>query len=138
MAEAFHRGTLHALGRRRIVIDRHRHRGRKTKTRQAFPAAGRGITTRTAIAQVSLCQAGAGLTRATPRCHRPRSQPETAGRGTGRPPGATTGPPACLSRSATKTQRCHTAHRMPPQTPIKLKSMALAAGIRLASTQTKE
>lgn len=56
MIRAFHRGTLHALGRRRIVIDRHRHRDRKTKARQAFPTAGRGITTRTAIAQVSLCQ----------------------------------------------------------------------------------
>ena len=56
MTRAFHRGTLHALGRRRIVIDRHRHRDRKTKARQAFPAAGRGITTRTAIAQVSLCR----------------------------------------------------------------------------------
>jgi hypothetical protein len=56
MTRAFHHGTLHALGRRRIVIDRHRHRDRKTKARQAFPAAGRGITTRTAIAQVSLCQ----------------------------------------------------------------------------------
>jgi len=31
------------------------HRDRKTKTRQAFPGAGRGITTRTAIAQVSVC-----------------------------------------------------------------------------------
>jgi len=55
MAEAFRHDTLRALGKRRIVIDRHRHRDRKTKARQAFPAAGRGITTRTAIAQVDLC-----------------------------------------------------------------------------------
>jgi len=55
MAAALHRETLRALGKRRIVIDRHRHRDRETKTRQAFPAAGRGITTRTATAQVAVC-----------------------------------------------------------------------------------
>ncbi len=55
MAEAFHHDTLRALGKRRIVIDRRRHRDRKTKARQAFPAAGRGITTRTAIARVDVC-----------------------------------------------------------------------------------
>ena len=54
MAGAFHSETLRALGKRRLVIDRHRHRDRKTKARQAFPGAGRGITTRTAIARVSL------------------------------------------------------------------------------------
>jgi hypothetical protein len=59
MTWAFHRDTLRALGKRRIVIDRHRHRDRKTKTRQAFPGAGRGITTRTAIAQVSVCRPAA-------------------------------------------------------------------------------
>jgi hypothetical protein len=56
MTRAIHHGTLRALGKRRIVIDRHRHRDRKTKARQAFPCAGRGITTRTAIARVSICQ----------------------------------------------------------------------------------
>jgi hypothetical protein len=55
MAEAFHHDTLRALGKRRIVIDRHRHRDRKTKARQAFPGAGRGITTRTAIARADVC-----------------------------------------------------------------------------------
>ena len=55
MAATFRRDILRALGKHRIVIDRHRHRERKTKTRQAFPAAGRAITTRTAIAQVSVC-----------------------------------------------------------------------------------
>ena len=52
---ALHRGTLHDLGKRRIVTGRDRHRDRKTKTRPAFPAAGRGVTTRTAAAQVSIC-----------------------------------------------------------------------------------
>jgi hypothetical protein len=56
MTGTFHRDTLRALGMRRIVIDRHRHRDRKTKARQAFPGAGRAITTRTAIAQVSICR----------------------------------------------------------------------------------
>jgi len=55
MTGTFHRDTLRILGKRRIVIDRGRHRDRETKTRQAFPGAGRGITTRTAIAQVSVC-----------------------------------------------------------------------------------
>ena len=59
ITRAFHRDTLRALGKRRIVIDRHRHRDRKTKTREAFPHAGRAITTRTAIAQVSICQPAA-------------------------------------------------------------------------------
>jgi hypothetical protein len=59
MTRAFHRDTLRALGKRRIVTGRHRHRDRKTKARQAFPAAGRGITTRTATAQVSVCQPAA-------------------------------------------------------------------------------
>jgi len=59
MTRAFHRDTLRALGMRRIVIDRHRHRDRKTKARQAFPAAGRSITTRTAIARVSICRPAA-------------------------------------------------------------------------------
>ena len=59
MTRAFHRDTLRALGKRRIVIDRHRHRDRKTKARQAFPAAGPGITTRTATARVSVCRPAA-------------------------------------------------------------------------------
>ena len=59
MAAAFHHDTLRTLGKRRIVIDRHRHRDRKTKTRQPFPAAGRGITTRTAAARVSVCRPAA-------------------------------------------------------------------------------
>jgi hypothetical protein len=56
---ALHHSTLHDLGKHRIVTGRHRHRDRKTKTRQPFPAAGRGITTRTAAAQVSVCRPAA-------------------------------------------------------------------------------
>ena len=52
---ALHRGTLHDLGKRRVITGRNRHRDRKTKTRPAFPAAGRGVATRTAAAQVSVC-----------------------------------------------------------------------------------
>jgi hypothetical protein len=42
-------------GRRRFTIDRDRHRARKTKARQAFPAAGREITTRKAAATITVC-----------------------------------------------------------------------------------
>jgi hypothetical protein len=49
------RETLRDLAKRRIVIDRDRHRDRKTKTRQPFPAAGRGITTRKAPATITVC-----------------------------------------------------------------------------------
>ena len=59
IAGALHRETVRALGKRRIVIDRHRHRDRKTKTCQAFPAAGRAITTRTVIAHVTVCMPAA-------------------------------------------------------------------------------
>ncbi len=59
MTGTFHHDTLRALGKRRIIIDRSRHRERKTKTRQAFPGAGRDITTRTAIAQVGICRPAA-------------------------------------------------------------------------------
>jgi len=59
MARAALGKTLHALGKRRIVIDRNRHRDRKTKTRQAFPGAGRDITTRTTTARVGLCMPAA-------------------------------------------------------------------------------
>jgi hypothetical protein len=54
MTAAYGRSTVHVLGKRRIVIDRHRHRDRKTKTCQAFPAARRATTTRTAIAHVAV------------------------------------------------------------------------------------
>ena len=47
--------VLHDLGRRRVTVDRDRHRDHKTKARQAFPAAGRGITTRKAPATITVC-----------------------------------------------------------------------------------
>ena len=53
---ARHTETLRDLGKRRIVIDRGRHRDRKTKTRQPFPAAGRGTHTRRAPARITICR----------------------------------------------------------------------------------
>lgn len=47
--------TLHDLSRRRVITDRNRHRDHKTKARQAFPAARRGTTTRTAPARITVC-----------------------------------------------------------------------------------
>jgi hypothetical protein len=47
--------ALRDLGKRRVSIDRNRHRDHKTKTRQPFPAAGRGTTTRTAPARITVC-----------------------------------------------------------------------------------
>ena len=47
--------TLRDLGRRRVTIDRDRHRDHKTKARQPFPAAGRGTATRKAPATITLC-----------------------------------------------------------------------------------
>jgi len=47
--------VLHDLGRHRVTIDRDRHRDHKTKARQAFPAAGRGTTTRKAPAKITVC-----------------------------------------------------------------------------------
>ena len=39
----------------RVTTDRHRHRDHKIKSRQPFPHAPRGITTRTAPAHVHVC-----------------------------------------------------------------------------------
>jgi hypothetical protein len=47
--------ALRDLGRRRLTIDRDRHRDHKTKARQAFPSAGRGTPTRTAPAKIIIC-----------------------------------------------------------------------------------
>jgi hypothetical protein len=44
------------LARRRVQVDRHRHRDRKTKARPGFPAGGPRLATRTAPAQISVCQ----------------------------------------------------------------------------------
>jgi hypothetical protein len=55
LTTAGHAAALCDLGRRRVSIGRDRHRDHKTKTRQPFPAAGRGITTRTAPARIAVC-----------------------------------------------------------------------------------
>lgn len=47
---------LAGLARRRVQVDRHRHRDRKTKARPGFPAGGPRLVTRTAPAQISICQ----------------------------------------------------------------------------------
>ena len=47
--------VLHELGRRWITTGRDRHRDHKTKAGQAFPAAGRSITTRKAPARITIC-----------------------------------------------------------------------------------
>ena len=48
--------ALAGLARRRIVIDRDRHRDRKTKARLSFPHAGPRLATRTAPVKISICQ----------------------------------------------------------------------------------
>jgi hypothetical protein len=55
LTTANHRNTLTALARRRVVVDRNRHRERKTKARLGFPTAGPRLETRTAPAQISTC-----------------------------------------------------------------------------------
>jgi hypothetical protein len=47
---------LAGLARRRVQVDRHRHRDRKTKARPGFPAGGPRLVTRTAPAEISVCQ----------------------------------------------------------------------------------
>ena len=47
---------LARLARRRVQVDRHRHRDRKTKARPGFPAGGPRLITRAAPAQISVCQ----------------------------------------------------------------------------------
>jgi hypothetical protein len=47
---------LTGLARRRVQVDRHRHRDRKTKARPGFPAGGPRLITRTAPAEISVCQ----------------------------------------------------------------------------------
>ncbi len=55
LAAAARDAVLHDLSRRRVVIDRDRHRDHKAKARQPFPAAGREITTRTAPPVITIC-----------------------------------------------------------------------------------
>jgi hypothetical protein len=47
---------LAGLARRRVQVDRCRHRDRKTKARPGFPPGGPRLITRTAPAQISVCQ----------------------------------------------------------------------------------
>ncbi len=47
---------LAGLARRRIQVDRCRHRDRKTKARPAFPPGGPRLATRTAPAEISICK----------------------------------------------------------------------------------
>ena len=52
---AAHQRALALIATARVTTDRHRHRDHKIKTRQAFPHAPRGITTRTAPAHLHIC-----------------------------------------------------------------------------------
>src|ERR1019366_4596136 len=85
-----------ALPRRRVQVDRDRHRDRKTKARPGFPAGGPRLPTQTAPARIAVCGPIAARTtrRADPRPRTPRHNPPPA-RGTDRLPGATAGLPAC-------------------------------------------
>jgi hypothetical protein len=56
LARASRDRALAGLARRRVVIDRDRHRERKTKARPCFPHAGPRLPTRTAPAQISICR----------------------------------------------------------------------------------
>ena len=47
---------LAGLARRRVQVGRHRHRDRKTKARPGFPSGGPRLVTRTAPAEISVCQ----------------------------------------------------------------------------------
>ncbi len=47
--------ALADLARRRVIVDRDRHRDRKTKARLGFPPAGPRLATRNAPAEISVC-----------------------------------------------------------------------------------
>jgi hypothetical protein len=47
--------ALTALARHRVIVDRHRHRDRKTKARLGFPTAGPRLPTHTTPATISIC-----------------------------------------------------------------------------------
>jgi hypothetical protein len=55
LAEAARGRILAALARRRVQVDRHRYRDRKTKARLGFPTAGPHLPTPTATAEVHIC-----------------------------------------------------------------------------------
>jgi hypothetical protein len=52
---AAHQRALAVIATARVTTDRHRHRDHKIKSRQPFPHAPRGITTRTAPAHLHVC-----------------------------------------------------------------------------------
>lgn len=54
LTEATRDAIWTALARRRVQIDRNRHRDRKTKARPGFPPAGPHLATRTAAAQINV------------------------------------------------------------------------------------
>jgi hypothetical protein len=56
LTEANRDAILADLARRRIQAGRHRHRDRKTKARPGFPPGGPRLVTRTAPAEISVCQ----------------------------------------------------------------------------------
>ena len=56
MITAHRERILADLARRRVQVSRHRHRDRKTKARPGFPPGGPRLATRTAPAQISVCQ----------------------------------------------------------------------------------
>jgi len=56
LAAANRDAILAALARRRVQVDRCRHRDRKTKARPGFPPGGPRLVTRTAPAEISICQ----------------------------------------------------------------------------------
>ena len=56
LAAANRDAILAGLARRRVQVDRHRHRDRKTKARLGFPPGGPRLATRTAPAEISICQ----------------------------------------------------------------------------------
>jgi hypothetical protein len=55
LTEASRDAILGGLARRRVVVDRDRHRDRKTKARLGFPAGGPRLATTTAPAQITVC-----------------------------------------------------------------------------------
>src|ERR1039457_20771 len=55
LTEANRDHALACLARRRVNVDRNRHRDRKTKARPGFPPGGPRLATTTATAQISVC-----------------------------------------------------------------------------------
>ena len=55
LTRAWRDRALAGLARRRVVVDRDRHRDRKTKARLGFPPAGPRLPTRKAPAEISVC-----------------------------------------------------------------------------------